>query len=189
MSHHDGRGHDGWGDGPLSEGVKLAARLADEFARRIPGLPDAPVSPGNRQARANAELATERAATAISGALDAYAELAEAMVSTPVAEPDELHLTWHRQGSCRVDFWLHNTTAQASPPLRVHAPPLHDHRGRSLEIKLELDGPEIHLAAGESRHVGARVIGDPPAQPGTFHGVLLTEGLPEAALKLTVAVV
>jgi hypothetical protein len=92
-----------------------------------------------------------------------------------------------------AEVWLRNDTAEPVPGVRVHATELRRHDGRVLAAGLAVDPAEVgELPARSSR--GIIVAPGPPSptaggdEPGTYHGVLLVAGAPEAALPVRVVV-
>jgi hypothetical protein len=110
----------------------------------------------------------------------------------PSAEHAGLRLPDVRPGgrvSARV--WLHNTTATAAVNLRSWCLGLASHDGASLPPTAVTCTPERidHLESGGSREVLVTVAVEDTATPGSYHGQLLVDGLPEAVFPLRVIVV
>lgn len=107
------------------------------------------------------------------------------------AHDDLLHLPQVAPGgraSARV--WLHNTTASVASGLRPWCPGLATHAGAALPAAAVTCQPErIHrLEPGASSEVLVTVAVPDDATPGTYHGQLLVEGLPDVVFPLRVRV-
>ena len=110
----------------------------------------------------------------------------------PVSEHDELRLPRVAPGgraSARV--WLHNTTASTAVGLRPWCPGLASHAGASLPATAVTCAPARidHLDPHASRELLVTVAVGEDASPGTYHGQLLVDGLPDVVFPLRVCVV
>lgn len=87
-------------------------------------------------------------------------------------------------------IWLHNPTAQASPRLRLWAPPLLTHDGHTLDPSAIVFTPSIVTAieADSSLDILVTVSVPNDARPGKYHGQILVEGLPDTSFPLCIAV-
>lgn len=180
---------DDWSD-PVLNGVEQATRLADAFVRQLDGPLRAVTTGGPQQLRKEAERASDRALAAIVEALDAYANLASPSSDPASDDPTATTVvTWSGASADPFQIWLHNTTSTPSPTIRLHTTPLCDHQGRALDVKVDSDPADgLILRPGESLCVAVTLMGDRPDDGGTFHGVLLAEGLPGAAIPLRLEV-
>ncbi|HEY6474891.1 MAG TPA: hypothetical protein VIY26_18505 [Acidimicrobiales bacterium] len=107
------------------------------------------------------------------------------------AEHDDLLLPQVAPGgraSARV--WLHNTTASTASGLRPWCPGLATHSGGTLPAAAVTCQPERidRLESGASSDVLVTVAVPDDAVPGTYHGQLLVEGLPDVVFPLRVRV-
>lgn len=107
------------------------------------------------------------------------------------AEHDDLLLPQVAPGgraSARV--WLHNTTASTASGLRPWCPGLATHSAGTLPASAVTCQPERidRLEAGASSEVLVTVAVPDGAAPGTYHGQLLVEGLPDVVFPLRVRV-
>ncbi len=109
------------------------------------------------------------------------------------SEPDHDELRLPRvapggRSSARV--WLHNTTASPAVDLRPWCPGLADHKGAALPAtavtcapgRIDRLGPDASCELLVTVHVGQ------DASPGTYHGQLLVDGLPDVVFPLRVGV-
>ena len=93
-------------------------------------------------------------------------------------------------GRSSAMLWIHNTTSAMVFDLRPWIPSLVDHAGRSLPsgavtlVPARVD----RLDAESSRQIVVTVDIDPEALPGTYHGQILVERLPDVVFPLTVHV-
>ena len=93
-------------------------------------------------------------------------------------------------GRVSTHLWLHNTTDSAATGLRPWCPGLTSHRGVALPSSVVTCAPDRieRLDPGGSADllVTAAVGEDVPA--GTFHGLLLVDGLPDVVFPLRLRV-
>jgi len=93
-------------------------------------------------------------------------------------------------GRSSARLWLHNTTSAAADGLRPWIPSLVDHAGGSLPAGAVTFVPATvgHLDAESSSAIVVVLdVGD-DALPGTYHGQILIEHLPDVVFPLTVHV-
>jgi hypothetical protein len=93
-------------------------------------------------------------------------------------------------GRSSARLWLHNTTSTAAVGLRPWIPSLVNHAGRSLPAGAVTFVPAgvDHLEADSSRAIVVVLdVGD-DALPGTYHGQILVERLPDVVFPLSVHV-
>lgn len=93
-------------------------------------------------------------------------------------------------GRASARLWLHNTTASTASGLRPWCPGLSTHSGAALAATALTCQPERidRLDAGESSEVLVTVAVPEDAAPGTYHGQLLVEGLPDVVFPVRVRV-
>jgi hypothetical protein len=93
-------------------------------------------------------------------------------------------------GRTSARMWLHNTTPSPVTGVRVFTPGLTSHAGNGLPSGAVSFVPDRieHLGAGESREILVAVRPGDAVPPGTYHGQVLVERLPDAAFPLTVRV-
>jgi len=105
----------------------------------------------------------------------------------PRAGHDELRLPDVAPGG-RVSarLWLHNTTGSATADLRPWCPRLTSHTGVSLPGTAVTCAPARidRLDGDASREVLVTVAVGEDAPPGTYHGQLLVDGLPDVVFPL-----
>jgi hypothetical protein len=88
-----------------------------------------------------------------------------------------------------VELWLHNGTGEDRGRLSLHHGELRSHDGTALDARLRFDPAELDaLPARSSRGVVVTVDLPDPAPAGTYRGVALVEGLPDAWLPVEVVV-
>lgn len=107
------------------------------------------------------------------------------------AEHDDLVLPQVAPGGrASAHLWLHNTTAAPASGLRPWCPGLATHSGGTLPTASVTCQPERidRLEAGASSDVLVTVAVPDDATPGTYHGQLLVEGLPDVVFGLRVLV-
>jgi hypothetical protein len=86
-----------------------------------------------------------------------------------------------------VEVWLHNAGGQEHAGLRLHCGDLRASDGAVLPAgALRFDPDVVDLPSRSSRGVVVSVGADPP--PGTYRGVILAAGVPDAWLPLEVIV-
>lgn len=93
-------------------------------------------------------------------------------------------------GRASARLWLHNTTATAASGLRPWCPGLTSAGGATLATTALTCQPERieRLEAGASSEVLVTVAVPDDAAPGTYHGQLLVDGLPDLAFAVRVPV-
>jgi len=93
-------------------------------------------------------------------------------------------------GRASARLWLHNTTASTASGLRPWSPGLSTHAGAALAATALTCQPERidRLDAGASSEVLVTVVVPEDAAPGTYHGQLLVEGLPDVVFPVRVRV-
>ena len=107
------------------------------------------------------------------------------------AEHDDLLLPEVAPGGrSSARLWLHNTTAQTASGLRPWCPGLAMHSGGTLPAAAVTCQPERidRLEPGASADVVVTVAVPDDAAPGTYHGQLLVDGLPDVVFPLRVRV-
>lgn len=107
------------------------------------------------------------------------------------AEHDDLLLPQVAPGGrSGARLWLHNTTAQRASGLRPWCPGLAMHSGGTLPAAAVTCQPERidRLEPGASADVVVTVAAPDGAAPGTYHGQLLVDGLPDVVFALRVRV-
>jgi hypothetical protein len=94
-------------------------------------------------------------------------------------------------GRSSARIWVHNTTSSSASTLRPWATGVTNHAGRSLLPEAVTFDPERveRVDPGESRALVAMLKVPPDATPGSYHGLVLIEGLPDVALPVLVRVV
>ena len=87
-------------------------------------------------------------------------------------------------------IWLTNPTGQSVGPLVLRVDDLHTPDGHELAGScIHFDPPVIgQLAPGSSRRVGVTVSIHRPPVPGTYRGIIQSEGAPALSLALQVDV-
>jgi hypothetical protein len=93
-------------------------------------------------------------------------------------------------GRSSARLWLHNTTESTASGLRPWCPGLATHSGAALPATAVTCQPERleRLESGASREVLVTVAVPDDAAPGTYHGQLLVDGLPDVVFPLRVRV-
>jgi hypothetical protein len=93
-------------------------------------------------------------------------------------------------GRASARLWLHNTTASTASGLRPWCSGLATHSGSTLPTAAVTCQPERieRLEPGASSEVLVTVAVGADATPGTYHGQLLVEGLPDVVFPLRVRV-
>lgn len=87
-----------------------------------------------------------------------------------------------------TEVWLHNPSDNATDKLRVHCGALQSHDGATLPaIGVAVEPDAFDLPARSSRGVQLSVDGH-GAQPGTYRGLVMVEGLPDQWLPLEVQI-
>lgn len=107
------------------------------------------------------------------------------------AEHDDLLLPQVAAGGrASARLWLHNTTASTASGLRPWCPGLATHSGSTLPATAVTCQPERidRLDPGASSDVLVTVAVPDDAAPGTYHGQLLVDGLPDVVFPLRVRV-
>ncbi len=90
-------------------------------------------------------------------------------------------------GGPGVEVWLHNAGGQEYAGLRLHCGDLRASDGTVLPAgRLRFDPDVVDLPSRSSRGVVVSVEADPP--PGTYRGVILAAGVPDAWLPFEVVV-
>ena len=150
----------------------------------------------SRRLRADAERLVELYATWTRALVDGAASLAEqAMERTPRSTgPAEGALRFGptaRGTTTGAEAWLHVLDGPPGPPARVHASDLVAHHGDRIRGELVSATPAVLDTAASRTSIAVAVsIAVPHAiRPGTYHGHLLAEGLPEIVLPVVVEVV
>jgi hypothetical protein len=89
-------------------------------------------------------------------------------------------------GRVSAKVWLHNTTSSAAIDLRPWCPALANHSGATLPATAVSCAPERvdRLDPGASRELLVTVAVGADIAPGTYHGQLLVDGLPDVVFPL-----
>lgn len=109
----------------------------------------------------------------------------------PTAEQGELRLPdVARGGRVSAQLWLHNTTASPAVNLRPWCPGLANHNGASLPTDAVTCAPQRidRLDPDASCEILVTVAIGEDAAPGTYHGQLLVDGLPDVVFPLRIEV-
>ncbi len=93
-------------------------------------------------------------------------------------------------GRTSARLWLHNTTTSTATGLRAWCPGLASHAGASIAAAAVTCQPERidRLEPDASRELVVTVAVGPDAAPGTYHGQLLVDGLPDVVFPMRVSV-
>jgi hypothetical protein len=87
----------------------------------------------------------------------------------------------------RAEVWLHNGSRAPGPAVALHCGDLRAADGAVLPAaSVRFDPPLVDLPARSSRGVGVSV--DDDASPGTYRGVVLATGIPDAWLPIEVVI-
>ena len=150
----------------------------------------------SRRLRADAERLVELYAAWTRALVDGAADLAEqALGSAPRSgDPAGGALRFGpaaRGTTTGAQAWLHVLDGPPGPPARVHASDLVAHHGDRIPGERVSTTPAVLDTAGSrtSTEVDVRVAVPDAIRPGTYHGHLLADGLPEILLPISVEVV
>jgi hypothetical protein len=87
----------------------------------------------------------------------------------------------------RAEVWLHNGSRAPGPAVALHCGDLRAADGAVLPAaSVRFDPPLVDLPARSSQGVGVSVDGN--ASPGTYRGVVLATGIPDAWLPIEVVI-
>ena len=176
-------------EAPSSPGTAAGDRATEEG-------PPADLTKMSRRLRADAERLVELYATWTRALVDGAANLAEqamqggARDSAPAATALRIGPA-ARGTTTRAEAWLHVLDGPPGPPARVHATDLVAHHGDRIPGDLVSTTPAVldTAASRTSEPVAVSVAVPDRVRPGTYHGHLLAEGLPEIALPIVLEVV
>jgi hypothetical protein len=111
--------------------------------------------------------------------------------SAPSADHEDLVLPQVAPGGrASARLWLHNTTAEAASDLRAWCPGLVSHSGATIpSVALTCQPERIdRLEPDASCELVVTVVVAEDTAPGTYHGQLLVDGLPDVVFPIRVQV-
>ena len=109
--------------------------------------------------------------------------------SSSVSSPLRMSAGRSTAPSAATELWLHNGTPAERRDLRLHCGELRSHQGASLLAHLRFDPDVVTLPPRSSRGIVVTLeLADDRAAPGTYRGVVLVSGLPDAWLPVEVVV-
>jgi hypothetical protein len=186
-------------------GFEAASEVVERFIgslRPQPPPPEEGSSPGVqrdafRQLRADLARAVDANLDLIRRAFDLYAGAVDRLLGTEpesVAGAPESHvkmppvLPGHRASTT---LWIHNTTSQGSPALRLHASDLFSPAGEIISAgRFEFEPVEIDIAPpGSSIPVAVELAIGSSVPPGIYRGYVFVTNLPTEYLTIEVEVV
>jgi hypothetical protein len=92
---------------------------------------------------------------------------------------------------CSAPLWLHNPTSSSCQGLRLWSPGLSTHDGHTIDGSAIVFNPAgvARVPADSSLQILVIVAVPSSASPGTYHGQVLVEGLPDVAFAVSFNVV
>lgn len=180
-------------------GLEAAQQLTDRLAGAVDGTAG-PVPPASNDSGG--------VASGLDGLVDLWAQLTKGALRVVVGQlnastpnqngdggdgvgPDRSVSVVVANGSGgSTEIWLHNETQGDQTNLRPHCGELRAADGALLAADVVFEPPTIAVLPSRSSKGVMLRVGEPPAGtvPGTYRGVVLVDGLPDAWLTLTVRI-
>lgn len=208
MTSEEGGRRDRGPFGPLEaldevqrQAFEAALRVTAELSALSGGLAEAawlPRPEGGPRGRGHdlgPPLDVGRLRSDVAKATDTFADLLRALLDVGFDAVDELarrggtHPTGRAgPGSVALLTCTVRNGADERHDLRPHVPQLANSSGRVLQADIEIVPPALELAPHQRATIEVRVAVPPDAEAGTYHGLLLVGGLPDAVHPVTVEV-